>query len=160
MKSLAWGILRNQKSPEFLYSFQIFSFLGNTHRCFSVDLGQKAYVSRMCAPFVSFTCYFKDGKFSQNCWGWVWCWKSAGIKGRGIAHRAGRLLLFTQYQHFKKVLPALRVLSSSSGQQLPTTTASYLHSPKTVGVQWLRSSQRKHSIFEIKLFLFFGTTTQ
>lgn len=37
-----------KKSPEFPYSFQVFSFLWNTHRCFSVALGQIVHVMRMC----------------------------------------------------------------------------------------------------------------
>lgn len=67
------------------------------------------------------------------------------------------LVFVIQPQTFQNVLPALSVLPSTSNKQQPATTNSYLHSPRTVGVWWLRSSQRQHNISENKLFLFVGT---
>ena len=64
------------------------------------------------------------------------------------------LVFFLQPQTFQNVLPALSVLPSTSNKQQPATTNSYLHSPRTVGVWWLGSSQRHHNISENKLFLF------
>ena len=61
---------------------------------------------------------------------------------------------------FKKVLPALYVLPSTSDKQQPTNTNSYLHSARTVGVWWLTSSQRQHNVSENKLFLLVGTAAQ
>lgn len=131
MKNLVWGILK--KTPEFSYSFQVFSFLWNPHRCFSVALGQKAHVPRMCVLPLFHSCAILMIRnlvsIAENL---------QELKGEG-SHM--------ELEDFK-VLPALHVLPSTSTQQQPATTESYLYSRRTVGVWWLRSSKKTQHLLE------------
>lgn len=72
----------------------IFFSMEHTQMLFCCSWTNSACNENVSPPLVSFTCCFNDWKFSQNCWGFVCCWRSAGIKGRGVIPRAGAVGIF------------------------------------------------------------------